>query len=115
MLSIQPLLITPLHPCHDCHTRAPVAPLNNGAYRCACSAERWTGITTAQGPRVIGLRAACGAFMCWRCVESTTPPGQSTPNVGYMTGGVSNIMSDDNSYKEDAWCDECGSLITRKN
>lgn len=111
----QALLITPLHPCHDCHTLAPVVPLNNGAFRCSCSTVRWTGITTAQGPRAIGLRAGNGAAMCWRCVEATTPPGQFIPNVPYMCGGVSNIMSDDSSYKEDAWCDECGNKITAQH
>lgn len=115
MPSAQPLLLTPLYPCHDCHTLAPVAALTNGSYRCSCTAIRWTGITTVPGPRSIGLRAGNGAAMCWRCAEATTPEHCSIPDVPYMNGGVAQIMSDDSKYKEDAWCDECGTRITSKN
>lgn len=112
MASPTAILVAPKHPCHDCQTLAPCALLMNHVFRCSCAALRYTGVTTVPGPRVIGLRAGNGASICWRCVEATTHPEQYIPDLPYIKGGVAPIMSDDSKYKDDAWCDECGTQIT---
>lgn len=101
------------HPCHDCGKPAVCHRRADGLWDCSgCRAIRCSGVINEQGPRFIGLKCANGVHICWRCVEGATPPNCYIPNIDYVKGPVGPIFSQDGAYKNDAYCDECGRLIS---
>lgn len=108
--------VTPLEPCHECQAKAlcvavPLVRYSSGWECSACRSTRWSGVTHASGPRVLGLLCAGGVRICWRCRDSNTPPGKDTPEIEYVRGPIAFIYSQSN-YKNDYHCDECGGLIS---
>lgn len=116
MLAKSVVTVEPVEPCHECQTLAlcvavPIVRYSSGWECSACRTTRWSGVTHASGPRVIGLRCAGGVHICWRCRDSTTPPGKDAPEIDYAHGPIAYIYSG-SDYKNDYHCDECGGLIT---
>lgn len=63
----------------------PLVKYSSGWECSGCRATRWSGVTHLAGPRSLGLRFANGIHICWRCVESTTPPKWVRGNLRKLT------------------------------